>query len=291
MKWWAWLKANPAFAALGGLVGVFALPKVVKAEPKLEIPSGGKPEHLKGMKHVKELTRQVCKAARMTPDAISWAVNFVTLQAATESGADNYRGLGIPSMFPAWAIPTGGEKVDGKWRVKPTASAGLRKLQNAEAAAARTTYIRNRDRGSLPASDAPQNDWTFGSGGYFGLLPASGLYAFRSSKRQNEFGPLDVFDARRSIVMLLAYMQRLSGYSSFKNQPKSDNVNTLKRGFASPSLMGKPAAERSVLVASRNKSNASKYGIPASFLTSPMPYELRKSRDWTALIRKVEGRE
>jgi len=286
-----WLKANKVKAALAALFGVAVAPKIVKAEDRpLEVPNGGQPEHLKGMSHVKSLTRSICKKAGMSEDAISWAVNFVTLQAATESGANNYRGLGIPSMFPAWAIPTGATKVKGKWEVAPNASEGLRKLQDAEARAARITYDRNAERGSLPPSGATKAMWTFGSGGYFGLLPASGLYAFRSSKENGEFHPYDVFDARRSIVMLLAYMQRLSRYSSFEAQPKNEQVNVLKRGFASPSLMSKPAAQRSITVAQRNVSNAKKYGVPASFLSRPMPYELKKSRDWVKLIRRVEGR-
>lgn len=291
---WALIKANPAVA---GVLAALGLGVAYKSKTPLTSKLGGPPpeggappEHLKGMSHVRELTRVVCKAAGFTPDAISWAVNFTVLQAATESGANNYRGLGIPSMFPSWAIPTGAVKEGGKWVVSPDASAGLVKLQNAEAKAARITYERNEERGSLPKSNAPKSQWTFGSGGYFGLLPASGLYAFRSGADFNEFHPFDVFDARRSIVMLLAYMQRLSAYSSFKAQPNNDQVNVLKRGFASPSLMSKPAADRSVLVAERNERNAQKYGIPASFLSRPMPYELKKSRDWVKLIRKVEGR-
>jgi hypothetical protein len=296
MNVWLWIKAHPWVSALVAASTVALTAKPAAAKAKEVIAGGGgapgdKPDHVKGFGQVRAYCRMVCKAAGMSNDATSWAENFMVLQAASESGANNYRGLGIPSRFPSWAIPTGGEKnSSGQWEVEAGASSKLIKIQNAESNAARISYDRNRDRGTIPPGGASVTEWTIGSGGWFGLLPASGLYAFRKSKENGEFLPFDIFDARRSVVMLLAYMQRLTAWSTFKAQPADEAVAVMKRGMASPDLMNKPGHSRSISTEAKARANAKKWGVPASFFSRPIPAELKMSRDWLKLIRKVEGR-
>jgi len=285
---WLWVKAHPIIAALTA-GGVLLLPRAAKAKEAKTGEPGSKPAHEKGMAKVRARIREATKAAGMSKEAQAWAENFAVIQAASESGGDNFRGLGEPRFFPSWAVPTGAKKENGKWTIKDGASEGLIKLQNAETKAAQLAYKRNKERGTLPQSDASYEEWTFGSGGDYGGLPANLLYPFRKGE-PGEFHPYDVFDKRRSAVGMLAYMQRLSQWGTFKDRPGSQNVDTLKAGFASPDLMGKPDASRSKSSALKARANAKKYGVPASFFTSPMPYELKQGRDWLKLIRKIEGR-
>jgi len=294
VRWLAWLKSNWASVlGVSAAAAVLASPRAVQAKSTTEnSPSSARPpKHYTGFASLRKVVQEVAKAAGLDYTERQWLERFAVIQASSESGANNYRGLGVPERFPVWAVPSGADKKDGRWVVSPAASTKMRSLQTNEAKAAVVAYERNEGRGSLPPGDFPLAYWTLGSGGYFGFIPANGAYAFRSSTRPNEFGPLDVFDAHRSVVMLMRTIAALAAWSTFKKLPENDQVTGLKRAMASPTLIPEPNAERSKSSAAKARAAASKRGIPASFFDQPMPSGLRKrSRNWVELVRKVEGR-
>lgn len=291
MKPWAWLLAKwPLLAGITAVGAAIATTKA-KAETVDRSPTNtSPPKHYTGFSNVRKLAQEVGKAAGLSSSGRKWLERFSVIQASSESGANNYRGLGLPPKFPAWAKPSSAKLVNGSWVSSSTTDKG-RWYQANEAKAAQIAYDRNVTRGSLPPSSATQDDWTFGSGGYFGFLPANGAYTFRKSIIKDEFGPLDVFDARRSLLMLMRTLAALTGWSSFKLLPANDQVTGLKRAMASPTLIPKPNSERGILSANRARAAAKKLGVPSSFFDEPVPTELRKqSRDWVAIARKMEGR-
>jgi hypothetical protein len=149
---------------------------------------------------------------------VDWAL-FLAVVAHHESGWNNLVGLGDPLKFPPWARPN----------LKASASA-----QRAEASAAAAAYERNLER--YRGCEHPRSHYTFGSGGWFGLLPANALKAFWGTELQC-ISPFAVFEPEASVVLATDYARRLRAYEGFKRLSTWRNLN---RGWASPSAMGQP---------------------------------------------------
>ncbi|WP_175453149.1 peptidoglycan-binding protein [Microbulbifer yueqingensis] len=148
--------------------------------------------------------------------------DFLTFLAYGESRGNNLTGLGIPGQFPPWT------KTYQKWvdRGRPS----LKGSQIREANAAAKGYRRNqRSLGGC----WPEVNYTFGSGGWFGFLPSSGLAVFRNTEITC-LHPWSIFDGPTSVVMAMGYIYSLQRRFSYKRNP---TVLTLRIGFASPSKM------------------------------------------------------
>ncbi len=286
MNIFAWFKANPLGAAILAALGITVAVKAKDANAAesdddqdliMDDASGApgkQPKHRRGFAAVRVEAQRFGKAAGWNVESRKWFERFAVLQAASESGANNYRGLGIEDRYPSWAIPTKNASVN---------------LKVAEANAAKIAYDRNVTKGALPSSDAPMKYWLLGSGGWFGILPANGLVSFGKADA-NEYSPVDIFDARRSVAMLADYMRRLTWWKSFKAADPSNHVEVLKAGMASPSLMGKPDHSRFKSTAKKARKNAALHGVPKSFFSEPIPSQLRTRKDMLKINRKMEGR-
>lgn len=86
----------------------------------------------------------------------------------------------------------------------PTQSATKR---SAESAAALVAY--NRNKAHYEGCGHPIEDYTFGSGGLFGILPGNGLAALWNTSRSC-LNPVEVFAVGPSIVFALGYMKRVA---------------------------------------------------------------------------------
>lgn len=139
---------------------------------------------------------------------------FLAAVAHHESRWNNLAALGDPALMPPFAQPKNESK--------------------GEASAARAAYD---NRVELHACGSP-SAYQFGSGGWFGLLPAYGVRAFRGSAYQC-IHPYKVFEQEASIVMALGFAKRLMGYDGFKTEPTWANLN---RGWKAPSRMGAPVS-------------------------------------------------
>ncbi len=148
--------------------------------------------------------------------APSWVLFFEAV-ALNESRFNNLTGRGDPAMFPDWSEPN----------LKASASA-----QQREQRAAARAYERNAER--YRDCGFPVDDYTFGSGGWFGLLPANALAAFKDTDYRC-LHPYYVFFPGASIVMAIEFARRLMNWSSWKSAPTFAN---LRVGWGDPSKMG-----------------------------------------------------
>ena len=166
---------------------------------------------------------------------------------------------------------------------------------SSERAAARKAYDRNAPKMPVIVQGTDPYDWygEFGSGGWFGLIPANGLYHLRKDARPGEFGPDDVFDPWRSTVMYAAYLQGLTNWRQFRDSDQT--AYAIKRGGAAPGLMDNMPDEDDGTdrdnVSNRNLEKAmAALGIPESWARQPVPNALRVKRDWVEIVRQGEGR-
>lgn len=183
---------------------------------------------------------------------------YALIQASSESRGNHLTGLGIPSRFPSFSSPN------------LKASAGA---QQAESAAAVRGYDRNDWAKESPF---PKNEWVFGSGGWYGFLPTTGVYAFRKSGlfASGELGPYAVFDKWASTVMLVDFVRRVRRSPQFQGMPeKHKNWLAIKRAGAGNKFIGdyKEIHSRSKAIRRRAEKYAASRGIPSSFLYRRVP--------------------
>lgn len=148
--------------------------------------------------------------------APEWVLYFEAV-AANESNFKSYVGLGDPALYPSWA--------------KPSVNAPLWRQEN-EHEAAITAYKRNEDR--FLNCGYPTEAYTFGSGGWFALLPGNGLKAFFGTSLQC-LDPYFVFSKGASVVMAIEMARRLMGWKRWKEARTFANLRT---GWKNPTSMG-----------------------------------------------------
>lgn len=142
---------------------------------------------------------------------------FLALVARGESGFNNLRGLGIPERFPPGTIPT-----------KNAGQLGIN-----EARAAERAY--NHKRAIFANCGHPAAAYAFGSGGWFGGLPAYMLAQFPKGSNLRCLPPSAVFDPVASLCMAIGFARGLQGYRGFKLIP---TVLNLRGGWGRPGRMG-----------------------------------------------------
>lgn len=165
--------------------------------------------------------------------------DFFVLVARGESGGNNLVGLGHAQDFPPFA---------------------QRNESEAEATAAKKAY-----KGHPKLHGCwPDGLYEFGSGGYFGLLPAYGLAAFEDDPTLKCLHPWSVFDGPLSMVMAIKFARRLTQWSSWDG-----TVLSLRVGWGNPSAMDSEAT----LAEKRDRftKHVIDAGLPASFLDAKLP--------------------
>ena len=188
--------------------------------------------------------RALCSAAGLDEE---WT-QFLSFVSYGESGWNNLVGLGNPSLFPASA--------------KPNRKASAEAQAN-EAAAAVKAYERNKER--FVSCGHPAVHYQFGSGGWFGLLPANGLAKLDGTSLVC-LSPFAVFDPPASIAMALGFARALMGWDGFKARPTHLN---LRIGWGNPSAMGDAAILSAKRV--RYEKHRKAVGLPAGWLDAEIP--------------------
>jgi len=160
--------------------------------------------------------------------------DFFVLVAYRESKGKNLVGLGHDSGAPPYIHLNHGE---------------------GEAVAAGRAYDRNADQ---YAGCWPRSVYTWGSGGWFGILPANGLEVFDDTAWVC-LHPWTVTDPAISLVMAIGMARRLMGWDSFDG-----TVLSLRVGWGDPSSMG----DADVLAAKRPAyaADAKAAGLSVTFL-------------------------
>jgi hypothetical protein len=117
-------------------------------------------------------------------------------------------------------------------------------------------------RGFYAANPNPESEWCIGSGGWFGLMPATGLAAGGPKGPFARDSPRLIFDPIPSVVMLADFVRRL-----VKNYG-ADSWLAVRRGMASPGLVkdGGETHKRSLGVRSRFEKALRKSGADPSFM-------------------------
>lgn len=122
-------------------------------------------------------------------------------------------------------------------------------------------YVAKLDR--FASCPWPASAYTWGSGGWFAMLPANGLTAFFDTPLVCELDPRTMhLDPKASTVMALGFAQRCMRRGSFKDKP---TWRTLNRCWAGGSYMdGTPASKVASIDAKFLKALRA-LGIPESF--------------------------
>lgn len=113
-------------------------------------------------------------------------------------------------------------------------------IDNAEQNAAKRAYDRLTEQGRLAVDLWPENSWTFGSGGLFGLIPASTIVGtYEKTPLINDrkvADPWTVFEPDHAVFLAIDYTRRLMKWAGYKSDPTWGNVY---KGWKQPSNMGK----------------------------------------------------
>lgn len=105
-----------------------------------------------------------------------------------------------------------------------------------EARAAARAYDRAIERGYFRGNTNPRARWVFGSGGWFGFLPATGLAQGGTDGPFRLGSPDLVFDARSSVAMAAEYAAAIIR-NYLDGVPRQHRTwLAVRRGWASPSL-------------------------------------------------------
>jgi peptidoglycan hydrolase-like protein with peptidoglycan-binding domain len=225
-----------------------------------QLPSGTGPKQL-GFADIRRLA-----ATAGLPEPYQ---NFLVFCAYGESRGNNLAGLGNPDAFPPWSA------THRTWIAKGRPAATQKQAKEARAAV--TGYRRN----TWMHGCWPEPFYTFGSGGWFGLLPSSGLAVFRNTSLACQH-PWSVFDGPSSVVMAMGMIGRLRRWPQFKANP---TVHALRVGFGAPGEMNNATwlDQRHAHYVVHLK----KVGLSATFLDEVLP--ALPSFDPVVLMRRLGG--
>jgi len=272
-------------------LGLFGLSRVAKdttspPEPAPDSAYLRPPPQVKGYDAVRKFSDRIATELGLSDLAREQLAMQLLVQARSESGANNYAGLGIPERFPPYSnmaqrMPTAeleaeiakasGSKLE---KLKRT-----RRLRAGESKAAELGYDR---RGSYNASPYGRDEWVFGSGGYYGQLPSTALSSFRPGRKGHAalsagaVHPHDVFDPWRSSVLQADFIRRVMMTPHFRKLPeKEQNMKAVRRAAAALSLVKDWKGERE----RARKVNANAARMAAKHGFSKADTERRLSRE------------
>jgi len=273
-------ESNPIGRLVLLFLGLFGLSRVGKdsgpssPEPAADSSYLRPPPNVTGYEAVRQFSDRIASELDLSDAAREQLAMQLLVQARSESGANNYAGLGIPERFPEYTrmaqkMPTAEleaeiAKASGSRLEKLKRT---RRLRAGESRAAEIGYDR---RGSYDASPYPRDEWVFGSGGYFGQLPSTAFSSFRPGKsghdalKSGDVHPHDVFDPWRSSVLQADFIRRIMLTPHFRSLPSSEqNMKAVRRGAAALSLVKdwKGERERAAKVNANAARMAAKHGF------------------------------
>ncbi|MEX1362290.1 MAG: hypothetical protein AB1Z98_04145 [Nannocystaceae bacterium] len=197
-------------------------------------------------------------------------------------------GLGLWLVSSPSRAEPAGSKADGAQAVAPVrglaAEAGLpsvwgdflglvawreskgnpqaRNDDDSEAEAAAEAYERNRER--YAGCGHPASAYTFGSGGWFGMLPANALAQLGDAHRC--LPPSSVFEPRVAVAMAVGFARGLMGWQRYQRVPTWLNLRAM---WGWPAKGGDPAYLAKVRT--KFEQDARDVGLPASWLNGTPP--------------------
>jgi hypothetical protein len=140
-------------------------------------------------------------------------------------------------------------------------SSGAANKSASEARAAGVAYDRHADFFKAECPE-PRVGYVWGSGGWFGMLPANGVWLLRNSLPC--WPGSYVFDPAASITAAIAFARALQGWEGFKANP---TVANLRIGWGNPSAMSKPHDPAKI---AKFREHARKAGFDETFILRPV---------------------
>lgn len=203
---------------------------------------------------------ELCKAAGLDSQ---W-VRFFKVTARGESGFTSNVVLGDPTLYPPGSKP----------------SAETDRLGPGEASGARTAYNRGVSEGRYTGCPWPASAYTWGSGGWLGMVPANAWYAYVNTSLRCRH-PWYLLHPVDQVVTAIEIGRRLKGWSAFKANP---TWLTMRVGWGNPSKMDDPQQHEVI----RNKlaPHLKALGIPSSWLdqkVTALPHSNVEQR-WESLM-------
>jgi len=168
------------------------------------------------------------------------------------------------------------------WLRRSKASAGL---QRAEAKAALRAYRHNANR--FAGSPWPEDRYTWGSGGYFGMLPAYAVINGFAATPQwiPQIDPWDVTDPIVSVVCAVGFARGLMRWRQFKQG--GGTWLALRVGWGRPGSMASKGRQNQVRP--KLARALAELGVPESFMYRKVP-QLTIPKG-AALLSLIEARE
>ena len=111
------------------------------------------------------------------------------------------------------------DKYPGEWEAMPSY------IEEPEAAACKWVSIRERNRERFAGCGYPASAYTFGSGGWFGMLPANALAQLGDAHRC--MPPSSVFDPRVSMAMAVGFARGLMRWKAYERMPTWLNLRAM----------------------------------------------------------------
>lgn len=158
------------------------------------------------------------------------------------------------------------------------------KLQQAEAKAAAGAYDHNRAK--FASSPFPEAHYTFGSAGYFGMLPAYGIInGFRATPEViARIDPWDIADPAVAVVMAVGFARGLMAWKQFAQG--GGTWLTLRVGWGRPASM--KGARRNARVRKIFAAHLHELGVDPSFMDRRVsPLDVPKG---IFLLDRIESR-
>lgn len=188
--------------------------------------------------------------------------------------------LGVPADWQAFAIvhamgESGLKRLIGRGTKDGAPPDVHINVSAGEASAAAQAYDKNAAK--FAGSPWLRERYVFGSGGWFGQLPAYALAAFDGSWLMPDADPWWVFEARASVLMWLAMCDRLQQHDAYQRDPTFLRLRGGFRNLATMKSDAKLEARRPVYTKAANRAGID----PALLDETPSPLG---TRDWAALL-------
>lgn len=204
--------------------------------------------------------RELCEAAGLDRE---W-VRFFLVTARGESRFTSNVVLGDPTLYPPGSKP----------------SAETDRLGPGEASGARTAYNRGVSEGRYVGCPWPASTFTWGAGGWLGMIPANAWYAYLNTSLRCRH-PWYMLHPVDHVVTAIEIARRLKGWSAFKANP---TWLTMRVGWGNPSKMDDP--QQHEVLRTKLAPHLKALGIPYSWMdqkVTALPHSNVEQR-WESLM-------
>jgi len=222
--------------------------------------AAGFPADLEGLDGSPENIRALCADAGLPSD---WAT-FMVAKSYVESRFETYSARGV---MPGVPVPPAKLYKNGEYP--------------GDAAAAKSAYDRQIERGVLTSSPWPAERYTFGSYGIMHILPANGIVVSFKDTPYVNIDPWSLFMPSRNIAIATGFNLSLMRNNAYKSHPTWRTVYAGWGGTGRMSRRGDPDYE-----AARGRFRK---GLNAAGVTNPDAYMESKPSPATSAVQVLKA--